>query len=45
MRGYLSKNEKNLPIVQDYLEGLCLAVSVRVPEPEFTSQTKESSRW
>lgn len=42
MRGYLSKNEKNLPIVQDYLEGLCLAVSVRVPEPEFTSQTKEA---
>lgn len=41
MRGFLSKNEKNLPIFEDYAEGLTLAISVFIPEPEFTSQIKE----
>lgn len=42
MRGYLSKNDKLLPEIVDYREGLRLAVSVAFPEPEFTHQTKES---
>ena len=41
MRGYLSKADKNVPIDQDYKEGLVAAVSVYIPEPEWTSQIKE----
>ena len=44
MKGYISKSEKNLPIFQDYSEGLCLVVSVSLPEPDFTSQIKEELR-
>lgn len=44
MKGYISKSEKNLPIFQDYSEGLCLVISVSLPEPDFTNQIKEELR-
>lgn len=40
MKGGLSKNEKEVPTFADYAEGLSLAVSVSLPEPDFNGQTK-----
>jgi DNA gyrase subunit B len=40
MRGVLSKADE-LPIVEDFREGLTIVLSVQVSEPQFTSQSKE----
>jgi DNA gyrase subunit B len=37
----LMKASEDAPVKDDVLEGLAMAVSVRVPEPEFEGQTKE----
>lgn len=41
MRGLLTKND-NLPVIDDYKEGLTAVLSVQISEPTFTSQSKEA---
>lgn len=41
MRGLLSKND-DLPIFDDFKEGLTIVLSVQISEPSFTSQSKEA---
>jgi DNA gyrase subunit B len=40
MRGILTKADE-LPLIEDYREGLTIVISVQVSEPQFTSQSKE----
>lgn len=40
MRGLLTKGDE-LPIIEDFREGLTAVLSVQVSEPQFTSQSKE----
>lgn len=40
MRGLLTKGDE-LPVIEDFREGLTVVLSVQVSEPQFTSQSKE----
>lgn len=40
MRGLLTKNDE-LPVADDFHEGMTVVLSVQVSEPQFTSQSKE----
>lgn len=41
MRGLLTRND-DLPVIEDFKEGLTVVLSVQISEPSFTSQSKEA---